>query len=90
MLTRAPPQRTLYPHSNGHYLGMDIHDTGSISGLEQLRAGMVITVEPGVYVPDLPNVPAKYVSVVCLFVCVFVVVYVCRLAAGVIIRCIGA
>lgn len=42
----------LYPHDLGHYLGLDLHDVG-LSGIEQNRAlepGMVITIEPGVYI----------------------------------------
>lgn len=34
-----------------HYLGMDVHDTASVPRSESLRPGMVITLEPGLYVP---------------------------------------
>ncbi|EDV27421.1 uncharacterized protein TRIADDRAFT_21089, partial [Trichoplax adhaerens] len=41
----------LCPHHVGHYLGMDVHDTTSISTTKQLEEHMVITVEPGIYIP---------------------------------------
>lgn len=37
-------------HGIGHYLGLDVHDVGS--RLTPLQEGDVITVEPGVYMPD--------------------------------------
>jgi len=44
----------LYMHRTSHYLGMDVHDVGRYAeggALVPLRAGMVITVEPGLYIP---------------------------------------
>jgi len=38
------------PHHVSHYLGLDVHDTGRVKRNLPLRPGMVITVEPGVYV----------------------------------------
>ncbi len=35
-------------HSVSHHLGLDVHDAGV---MDTLRAGMVITVEPGLYIP---------------------------------------
>lgn len=35
------------PHHVSHYLGMDVHDTPSVSRKEKLQPGMVITMEPG-------------------------------------------
>uniref|UniRef100_A0A023F7N9 Putative xaa-pro aminopeptidase n=2 Tax=Triatoma infestans TaxID=30076 RepID=A0A023F7N9_TRIIF len=40
----------LCPHHVGHYLGMDVHDTATIPRKAQLKEGMVITVEPGLYI----------------------------------------
>lgn len=44
--------RGRFTHSTGHGLGISVHDPGSISPQRDmvLRAGMVLTVEPGVYV----------------------------------------
>lgn len=39
----------LFPHSVGHYVGLDVHDPGNLR--EPLEEGMVITVEPGLYLP---------------------------------------
>ena len=39
--------RELCPHHLGHYLGMDVHDTDSISRSERLQPGVIVTVEPG-------------------------------------------
>ncbi|XP_034046054.1 xaa-Pro aminopeptidase 3 isoform X2 [Thalassophryne amazonica] len=38
------------PHHVGHYLGLDVHDTPELSRAQPLQAGMVITIEPGLYV----------------------------------------
>ncbi|XP_020627391.1 probable Xaa-Pro aminopeptidase 3 isoform X2 [Orbicella faveolata] len=49
------------PHSVGHYLGMDTHDTHLVSKGLGLHPGMVITVEPGIYISENnKNVPERY------------------------------
>jgi Xaa-Pro aminopeptidase len=39
-----------YPHSTSHFLGLDTHDAGNPE--KPLESGMVLTVEPGIYVPE--------------------------------------
>ncbi|XP_012553627.2 xaa-Pro aminopeptidase 3 isoform X1 [Hydra vulgaris] len=49
------------PHHLGHYLGMDTHDTPLLHRGLPLRPGMVITMEPGLYVSENDlSVPKKY------------------------------
>ena len=52
--------RHLYMHRTGHWLGLDVHDVGAYRLGEQpatLQQGMVLTVEPGLYVSDRLAVP---------------------------------
>jgi len=39
-----------FVHSIGHFLGLDVHDVGNVQ--EPLRAGDVITIEPGLYLHE--------------------------------------
>ncbi|MBP5979459.1 MAG: Xaa-Pro aminopeptidase [Halomonas sp.] len=56
--------RRFYLHSTSHWLGLDVHDVGTYRLDEQtprpLSAGMVLTVEPGLYIPDDEDIPAAY------------------------------
>jgi Xaa-Pro aminopeptidase len=56
--------RRYYMHGTGHWLGLDVHDAGAyhLCGASRLLApGMVLTVEPGIYVPpDDESAPAEY------------------------------
>jgi len=52
--------RHLYMHRTGHWLGLDVHDVGAYRLGEKpvdLDTGMVLTVEPGLYVSDRLPVP---------------------------------
>jgi Xaa-Pro aminopeptidase len=56
-----------YMHGTGHWLGMDVHDVGAYRDLAQadkpsraLQPGMVLTVEPGIYVRPAEGVPEEY------------------------------
>ncbi|MGA8767878.1 MAG: M24B family metallopeptidase, partial [Candidatus Acidiferrales bacterium] len=39
-----------YPHGVSHHLGLDVHDPGDRA--RPLEPGMVVTVEPGIYIPE--------------------------------------
>jgi intermediate cleaving peptidase 55 len=42
---------TLFPHHVGHYLGLDVHDSPGLPRSRRFEKNMVVTVEPGLYVP---------------------------------------
>ncbi|PON81664.1 Peptidase M24, methionine aminopeptidase [Trema orientale] len=50
----------LNPTSIGHYLGMDVHDCSIISYDRPLKPGVVITIEPGIYIPSYFDGPERY------------------------------
>jgi len=55
--------RRFYMHRTGHWLGLDVHDAGSYKQAGQWRAlqpGMVLTVEPGIYVRAADDVPTAF------------------------------
>ncbi len=63
--------KRFYMHRTGHWLGMDVHDcgeyrqpgepgTGDARPWRILRPGMVLTVEPGIYVQAAADVPAPF------------------------------
>jgi len=56
-----------YMHGTGHWLGMDVHDVGQYRDINTagkpsrpLQPGMVLTVEPGIYVRPAEGVPEEY------------------------------
>ncbi len=54
-LIREEKYRRFYMHQTGHWLGMDVHDVGDykIDGKWRLlEPGMVLTIEPGLYIPQ--------------------------------------
>jgi Xaa-Pro aminopeptidase len=60
--------RQFYMHRTGHWLGMDVHDVGdyrepaasSEKPWRKLEPGMVLTVEPGIYVRPGEGVPQQF------------------------------
>ena len=53
-LVKSLAYRRFYMHKTGHWLGMDVHDVGDYKigdAWRQLEPGMVLTVEPGLYIP---------------------------------------
>jgi Xaa-Pro aminopeptidase len=61
---REQTYRKFYMHKTGHWLGLDVHDVGDyrVDGeFRELEPGMVVTVEPGLYIaPDAKGVAAKW------------------------------
>lgn len=47
--------RDFYCHSVGHYLGLDVHDTNTIGPCRTLEPGVVLAIEPGLYIPNHPQ-----------------------------------
>ncbi len=53
-LERDGAYRRFFMHRTGHWLGMDVHDVGDYKTGEAWRVlepGMVLTIEPGIYIP---------------------------------------
>jgi Xaa-Pro aminopeptidase len=48
VIKSAKEMKTYYPHGLSHHLGLDVHDKGNYKNMEE---NMVITVEPGIYIP---------------------------------------
>jgi Xaa-Pro aminopeptidase len=55
--------KQFYMHRTGHWLGLDVHDAGDYmqkGKWRKLKPGMVLTVEPGLYIRPAPNVPKAF------------------------------
>ncbi len=50
LLQSKDDYRRYFPHAISHGLGVDVHD--SMGGLEHFEPGMVLTVEPGIYISE--------------------------------------
>ena len=56
------------PHKSSHWLGIDVHDVGDYrfhDAWRPLEPGMVLTIEPGIYIPSgaaSANVPEQYIG----------------------------
>ncbi|MEP0203849.1 MAG: Xaa-Pro aminopeptidase [Halioglobus sp.] len=63
-LIKNEAYKEFYMHKAGHWLGLDVHDVGDYRVDDEWRAlepGMVLTIEPGIYIaPDNKKVPAKW------------------------------
>jgi Xaa-Pro aminopeptidase len=55
--------KQFYMHRTSHWLGMDVHDVGTYKVADQwrtLQPGMVLTIEPGLYIPQNADVEPRY------------------------------
>jgi Xaa-Pro aminopeptidase len=66
-LIKEEKYKQFYMHGLGHLLGIDVHDVGVYYYDKQSRAlepGVVMTVEPGIYVaPDTKDIPKQYLGI---------------------------
>jgi len=58
IITNPKDARIYYPHACSHFLGLDVHDKGNYMG--KLKENMVLTVEPGIYIPANSNCDKKW------------------------------
>ncbi len=49
--------KTYFPHGTSHYLGLDVHDKGTYGPFQE---NTVITVEPGIYIPEGSDCDKKW------------------------------
>ncbi len=62
-LIRDEAYKAFYMHKTGHWLGLDVHDVGDykVDGEWRiLEAGMVVTIEPGIYTGDNRKIAKKW------------------------------
>ena len=65
-ILQSESYRQFCPHNSSHWLGMDVHDVGDYrvdGAFRPLEPGMVLTIEPGIYIADgeqNAHLPARY------------------------------
>jgi len=57
IISQASEVSTYFPHGTSHYLGLDVHDPGTYSAFKH---NTVITVEPGIYIPENSECDPKW------------------------------
>lgn len=57
IITKEEEGRIYFPHGTSHYLGLDVHDKGTYA---PFKANTVITVEPGIYIPEGSDCDKKW------------------------------
>lgn len=50
LIKRKDDVRDYFPHATSHFLGLNVHDVGDYE--QPLQPGIVMTVEPGIYIPE--------------------------------------
>ncbi len=64
---KAEKYKKFYMHRTGHWLGLDVHDVGDykVNGKwRTLEPGMVLTVEPGLYIaPEMKGIAKKWLGI---------------------------
>jgi Xaa-Pro aminopeptidase len=57
IIKSADEEHPYFPHGTSHHIGLDVHDPGNYGNFEE---NMVVTMEPGIYIPDGSNCDKKY------------------------------
>ncbi|MGI9551260.1 MAG: aminopeptidase P N-terminal domain-containing protein [Aurantibacter sp.] len=57
IISNAEDARVYFPHGTSHYLGLDVHDKGTY---QAFKHNTVITVEPGIYIPEGSDCEQKW------------------------------
>ncbi len=57
IINSADEKHPYFPHGTSHHIGLDVHDPGNYTNFEE---NMVVTMEPGIYIPDGSNCDKKY------------------------------
>jgi Xaa-Pro aminopeptidase len=57
IIKTAEESRKYFPHGTSHHIGLDVHDPGMYNTFEK---DMVLTVEPGIYIPNGSNCDKKW------------------------------
>ena len=63
-IIRKGDYKKFFMHKLSHWLGLDVHDAGPYIDKKgnsiKLTPGMVMTVEPGIYIPDTSDIPKRF------------------------------
>lgn len=63
-LIQEQAYRKFFMHGTSHWLGLDVHDAGGYVDADgephTLKAGMILTVEPGIYISESDDVDSKW------------------------------
>ncbi len=62
-LHKSGAYKDFYMHKIGHWLGLDVHDAGDYmegDDFMKFKAGMITTIEPGIYISSSMNVDDKW------------------------------
>lgn len=62
-LIKQEAYKRFYMHRTGHWLGLDVHDVGEYkidNHWRLLESGMVLTVEPGLYINSEQDIPKRF------------------------------
>jgi len=57
IISNPSDSRLYFPHGTSHHIGLDVHDPGKYENFEE---NMVLTVEPGIYIPKGSNCDKKW------------------------------